>query len=69
MFTLMERMPKVNYDLLERLIFHLARVVLHERNNKMSANGLAIIFAPCLLRTSKQVQAQEMLLQVSRQQV
>ncbi|XP_052795146.1 unconventional myosin-IXAa-like isoform X4 [Mya arenaria] len=69
MFSLVERIPKVNHDVLERLIFHLARVVLHERNNKMSVNGLAIIFAPCLLRTNRNVQAQEMLTQVSRQQV
>ncbi|KAH3855768.1 hypothetical protein DPMN_098337 [Dreissena polymorpha] len=53
LFTLTQKLPKVNQDVLERLIFHLARVIQHEQSNKMSANGIAIIFAPCLLRTHK----------------
>ncbi|KAH3834621.1 hypothetical protein DPMN_107953 [Dreissena polymorpha] len=35
----------------------------------MSANGIAIIFAPCLLRTNKAVQAQELLKQINKQQL
>ncbi|XP_053405798.1 unconventional myosin-IXAb-like isoform X4 [Mercenaria mercenaria] len=69
LFSLIERLPKVNHDVLERLIFHLARVAQHEKNNKMSVNSLAIIFAPCLLRTNRIVQAQDMIMQVSRQQL
>ncbi|XP_071119029.1 unconventional myosin-IXb-like isoform X6 [Haliotis cracherodii] len=67
LFTVIERLPKANYDLCERLMFHLARVAMHEGSNKMSCNGLAIIFAPCLLRSNKVMQAQESLNQVPRQ--
>uniref|UniRef100_A0A8C2CJN5 Myosin IXAa n=1 Tax=Cyprinus carpio TaxID=7962 RepID=A0A8C2CJN5_CYPCA len=35
---------------LERLIFHLVRIALQEETNRMSANALAIVFAPCILR-------------------
>uniref|UniRef100_A0A8C7ZZF1 Myosin IXA n=1 Tax=Oryzias sinensis TaxID=183150 RepID=A0A8C7ZZF1_9TELE len=35
---------------LERLIFHLVRIALQEDTNRMSANALAIVFAPCILR-------------------
>ncbi|XP_041367346.1 unconventional myosin-IXAa-like isoform X3 [Gigantopelta aegis] len=67
LFATIERLPKINYDLFERLIFHLARVAMHEQSNKMTANGLAIIFSPCLLRSSKKLQAQESLDQIPRQ--
>ncbi|XP_067665743.1 unconventional myosin-IXb-like isoform X7 [Haliotis asinina] len=67
LFTVIERLPKANYNLCERLMFHLARVAMHEGSNKMSCNGLAIIFAPCLLRSNKVMQAQESLNQVPRQ--
>eukprot|EP00106_Octopus_bimaculoides_P001390 XP_014768832.1 PREDICTED: unconventional myosin-IXa-like isoform X10 [Octopus bimaculoides] len=67
LYAVTERLPKSNYHLFERLIFHLARVAQHEDSNKMSANGLAIIFVPCLLRTNKKMQAQESLQQVPKQ--
>ncbi|KAK3592955.1 hypothetical protein CHS0354_036814 [Potamilus streckersoni] len=67
LFSVIEKLPKPNHDVLERLIFHLAKVASHEAHNKMSVGGLAIIFAPCLLRTNKKLQAQESLNQVSRQ--
>lgn len=40
---------------------------MHEDSTKMSVNGLAIIFAPCLLRSNKKIQAQETLNQVPKQ--
>ncbi|KAL3866507.1 hypothetical protein ACJMK2_043800 [Sinanodonta woodiana] len=67
LFSVIEKLPKPNHDVLERLIFHLAKVASHEAHNKMSVGGLAIIFAPCLLRTNKKLQALESLNQVSRQ--
>ncbi|CAE1298624.1 unnamed protein product [Acanthosepion pharaonis] len=67
LYAVTERLPKSNYHLFERLIFHLARVAQHEENNKMSSSGLAIIFVPCLLRTNKKMQAQESLQQVPKQ--
>ncbi|KAK7496039.1 hypothetical protein BaRGS_00012740 [Batillaria attramentaria] len=67
LFAVIEKLPKPNYDLFERLIFHLAKVAMHEDSTKMSVNGLAIIFAPCLLRSNKKIQAQESLNQVPKQ--
>ena len=67
MYAVIEKLPKPNYDLFERLIFHLARIANNEALNKMSPNGLAIIFAPALLRTNRKLQAQDSLNQVPRQ--
>ncbi|XP_024085498.1 unconventional myosin-IXa-like isoform X2 [Cimex lectularius] len=67
MFTILKKLPSLNFDLMERLIFHLARVALHEDVNRMSSNALAIVFAPCILRTNKVVPAQDSLHDISRQ--
>uniref|UniRef100_A0A069DY68 Putative myosin class v heavy chain n=1 Tax=Panstrongylus megistus TaxID=65343 RepID=A0A069DY68_9HEMI len=67
MFTILKKLPKLNFDLMERLIFHLARVALHEDVNRMSSSALAIVFAPCILRTNKIVPAQDSLHDISRQ--
>ncbi|KAK9506129.1 hypothetical protein O3M35_008120 [Rhynocoris fuscipes] len=67
MFTILKKLPKLNFDLMERLIFHLARVALHEDVNRMSSSALAIVFAPCILRTNKVVPAQDSLHDISRQ--
>uniref|UniRef100_A0A8C5FAR7 Myosin IXA n=1 Tax=Gadus morhua TaxID=8049 RepID=A0A8C5FAR7_GADMO len=42
--------PLTHLSTLERLIFHLVRIALQEDTNRMSANALAIVFAPCVLR-------------------
>ncbi|XP_061879808.1 unconventional myosin-IXb isoform X2 [Entelurus aequoreus] len=44
-------LPLANYNTLERLIFHLVRVANEEDHNKMSPSSLAIVFAPCILRS------------------
>ncbi|XP_061834774.1 unconventional myosin-IXb isoform X2 [Nerophis lumbriciformis] len=44
-------LPLANYSTLERLIFHLVRVANEEDHNKMSPSSLAIVFAPCILRS------------------
>ncbi|XP_076443388.1 unconventional myosin-IXb-like isoform X3 [Babylonia areolata] len=67
LFSIVEKLPRPNYHLFERLTFHLAKVAMHEDSTKMSVNGLAIIFAPCLLRSNKTIQAQESLNQVPKQ--
>lgn len=67
MYAVIEKLPKPNYDLFERLIFHLTRIANNEALNKMSPNSLAIIFAPALLRTNRKLQAQDSLNQVPRQ--
>lgn len=67
LYDILKKLPKSNYDLMERLIFHLARVALHEERNRMSAASLAIVFAPCILRTNKVVPAQDSLHDISSQ--
>uniref|UniRef100_A0A3Q3XK94 Uncharacterized protein n=1 Tax=Mola mola TaxID=94237 RepID=A0A3Q3XK94_MOLML len=44
-------LPPANYNTLERLVFHLVRVAKEEEHNKMTPNSLAIVFAPCILRS------------------
>ncbi|XP_034038626.1 unconventional myosin-IXb [Thalassophryne amazonica] len=46
-----DELPPANYSTLERLIFHLVRVAKEEKHNKMSPSSLAIVFAPCILRS------------------
>lgn len=58
-FSHISKLNRANYDLLERLTFHLARVALVEHANRMSASSLAIVFAPCILRTNRVMRAQD----------
>ncbi|XP_068593676.1 unconventional myosin-IXb isoform X2 [Cebidichthys violaceus] len=46
-----DELPPANYNTLERLVFHLVRVAKEEEHNKMSPSSLAIVFAPCVLRS------------------
>jgi len=45
-----DMMPAINKVILIRLMSLLAMVAKHERDNKMSVNNIAIVFAPTLLR-------------------
>ncbi|KAJ8940424.1 hypothetical protein NQ318_009217 [Aromia moschata] len=67
LYDILKKLPPPNYDLMERLMFHLARVALHEETNRMSPASLAIVFAPCVLRTNKVVPAQESLVDIASQ--
>lgn len=67
LYDILRKLPPPNYDLMERLMFHLARIALHEETNRMSAASLAIVFAPCVLRTNKVVPAQESLIDIGAQ--
>ena len=60
-------LPRANFDLLERLVFHLARVAQQESANRMTANSLAIVFVPCILRTNKSMQMQDKLQDIAKQ--
>ncbi|XP_071953625.1 unconventional myosin-IXb-like isoform X2 [Antedon mediterranea] len=62
-----EKLPKPNHALFERLVFHLARVALHEEYNRMSASNLSIVFAPCIMRSPRQNNPWEALQDVSKQ--
>lgn len=67
MYELIQRFPKANRELLERLIVHLSRVAMLEKSNKMSPNGLAIIWAPCLIRPMDDCDPLESLAQLPQQ--
>jgi len=67
MMSLIKKLPTSHHALLERLIFHLALVAQREQFNRMSASSLAIVFAPCVLRTNRIVPAQDSLNDIGRQ--
>lgn len=67
LYDILKKLPPANYDLMERLVFHLARIALHENVNRMSPASLAIVFAPCILRTNKVVPAQDSLQDIGSQ--
>ncbi|CAI4221277.1 unnamed protein product [Auanema sp. JU1783] len=67
--VMIDLLPKHNRSLLDRLMFHLARVAHQEAVNKMGPSNLALIFGPCILRRQETVHAQEQLNDVSRQAI
>ncbi|VDO57486.1 unnamed protein product [Haemonchus placei] len=67
--VMIDLLPKTNRGLLDRLMFHLARVAHQEAVNKMGPSNLALIFGPCILRRQDNVHAQEQLNDVSRQAI
>ncbi|KAK6730480.1 hypothetical protein RB195_007130 [Necator americanus] len=67
--VMIDLLPKSNRGLLDRLMFHLARVAYQEAVNKMGPSNLALIFGPCILRRQDSVHAQEQLNDVSRQAI
>ncbi|GFR76566.1 unconventional myosin-IXb [Elysia marginata] len=67
LFDVIKKLPRPNFDLFERLVFHLVTVTRHADSNKMSPNALAVVFAPVLLGTSKKLQAQDAIAVVPQQ--
>ncbi|XP_035250865.1 unconventional myosin-IXAa-like isoform X2 [Anguilla anguilla] len=49
-YSVIDQLSRTHLCTLERLVFHLVRIALQEETNRMSANALAIVFAPCILR-------------------
>ncbi|XP_069480762.1 unconventional myosin-IXa isoform X2 [Ambystoma mexicanum] len=49
-YCVIDQLSRTHLNTLERLIFHLVRIAQEEETNRMSANALAIVFAPCILR-------------------
>lgn len=43
-------LPRVNYEVLEYLMAHLARVVVFEKENLMTPMNVAVVFAPTIMR-------------------
>lgn len=68
-FSHIGKLQRANYDLLERLTYHLARVALLEHANRMNAKSLAIVFAPCILRTDRVMRAQDSFGDIQKQTV
>lgn len=67
LMALIKKLSPYHHTLLERLIFHLALVAQREQYNRMSASSLAIVFAPCVLRTNRLIPAQDSLNDIGRQ--
>ncbi|KAI3421294.1 hypothetical protein GPALN_014914 [Globodera pallida] len=68
--AMMQMLPKGNKCVLDRLVYHLARVAHQESVNKMSASNLAVIFAPCIVRrNTTTMHAQEQLMDVQKQAI
>ncbi|XP_012945024.1 unconventional myosin-IXAa [Aplysia californica] len=67
LFEVIKKLPRANFDLFERLAFHLACVAMHSDSNKMSPNALAVVFAPVVLGTNKHIQAQDAIALVPHQ--
>ncbi|XP_066950423.1 unconventional myosin-IXb-like isoform X1 [Macrobrachium rosenbergii] len=66
-YNIIKGLPKINFDLLERLVFHMVRVAQHEAYNRMNCNALAIIFAPCILRSQRSQTVQDSLSDIAKQ--
>uniref|UniRef100_A0A8C1IQ84 Myosin IXAb n=1 Tax=Cyprinus carpio TaxID=7962 RepID=A0A8C1IQ84_CYPCA len=49
-YSVIDQLSRTHLSTLERLVFHLVRISFQEETNRMSANALAIVFAPCILR-------------------
>jgi hypothetical protein len=43
-------LPRVHQDVLEFLVFHLKRVVEREKENLMTSQNIAVVFAPTIMR-------------------
>lgn len=52
---LCRRLPKAHYYTLAYLMHHLSRVATEQEANSMTASNLAIVFAPTLMKTNKDI--------------
>jgi len=48
--TIIQALPRHNFDLLKRVVEHLDKVTDYEEHNQMTTDALAIVFSPNLLR-------------------
>ncbi|KAH8994411.1 hypothetical protein EDB92DRAFT_274843 [Lactarius akahatsu] len=48
--TVIQALPRHNFDLLKRVVEHLDKVTDYEEHNQMTTDALAIVFSPNLLR-------------------
>ncbi|KAK0423351.1 hypothetical protein QR680_008098 [Steinernema hermaphroditum] len=66
---MVDMMPKYNNSVLNRLMYHLARVASQESVNRMGSSNLALIFAPCIMRRGFVVHAQDQLQDINKQAI
>ncbi|XP_048342913.1 rho GTPase-activating protein 15 [Sphaerodactylus townsendi] len=57
--SLVDKLPRPNYDTMKILFGHLKQVAANERLNRMSPQSLGIVFGPTLLRPEKEIGAME----------
>ena len=50
MAVALKELPRVNYEVLQYLMRHLARVVEQEKENLMTSMNVAVVFAPTIMR-------------------
>ncbi|KAI5303103.1 hypothetical protein KEM56_000030, partial [Ascosphaera pollenicola] len=43
-------LPRVHRDVLERLVFHLKKIIEHESENLMTSSNVAVVLAPTIMR-------------------
>ncbi|KAF8367210.1 hum-7 [Pristionchus pacificus] len=67
--VMVDLLPKHNKCVLDRLIYHMARIAHQDSVNRMNAHNLALIFGPCLMRRKESVHAQDQLQDVNRQAI
>ncbi|KAL1608511.1 Rho-type gtpase-activating protein [Paraconiothyrium brasiliense] len=48
--AVLKEIPRPHYDTLQFLVFHLARVIQHSKDNLMTPLNLAVVFAPTIMR-------------------
>ncbi|XP_021172023.2 unconventional myosin-IXAb isoform X2 [Fundulus heteroclitus] len=65
-YSVIDQLSRTHLCTLERLIFHLVRIALQEETNRMSANALAIVFAPCILRCPDTIDPLESVQDISK---
>jgi len=66
LYDLIQKLPRTNFNVFERLIYHLAQVAQQELTNKMNPSSLAMIFAPSLLRPEKEPSPMQALEDIKR---
>ncbi|TKR95998.1 hypothetical protein L596_010082 [Steinernema carpocapsae] len=66
---MVDMMSKHNNSVLNRLMYHLARVASQESVNRMGSSNLALIFAPCIMRREFVVHAQDQLQDINKQAI
>ncbi|KAF2369108.1 Protein kinase C-like phorbol ester/diacylglycerol-binding domain [Trinorchestia longiramus] len=66
-YKIIRNLPTLNFQLVSRLFYHLAKVAHLEQHNRMNCNSLAIVFSPCIIRSNRHLPVTESLSDVGKQ--